>query len=61
LAGTVTESQVAATVAALVGEDYNAEVPKAGHPIADVLGSKTLVADDLKSTKAAQGITTGLR
>jgi hypothetical protein len=34
----VTESQIAATVAALLGEDYRAAVPKAGAPIADVLG-----------------------
>ncbi len=33
----VTQSQVAATLAALLGEDYNAVVPKAGKPIADVL------------------------
>ncbi len=33
----VTQSQVAATVAALVGEDYCAAVPEAGKPIADVL------------------------
>jgi hypothetical protein len=35
----VTQSQVAATLAALVGEDYVAAVPEAGKPIADVLGS----------------------
>jgi hypothetical protein len=34
----VTESQVAATVAALLGEDYHDAVPKSGAPIADVLG-----------------------
>ncbi|HUV69073.1 MAG TPA: hypothetical protein VMW15_05380 [Terracidiphilus sp.] len=34
----VTESQVAATVAALQGEDYRAAVPKAGMAIGDVLG-----------------------
>lgn len=34
----VTQSQVAATIAALLGEDYAAAVPKAGKPIADVLG-----------------------
>ena len=34
----VTESQIAATVAALLGEDYRAAVPKAGAPIADVRG-----------------------
>lgn len=38
-AGTmVTESQVAATLAALLGENYRAAVPNAGAPIADVLG-----------------------
>jgi len=34
----VTESQIAATVAALLGEDYHAAVPQSGAPIADVLG-----------------------
>lgn len=34
----VTEKQVAATLAALLGEDYHAAVPKSGRPIADVLG-----------------------
>jgi len=34
----VTQSQVAATVAALLGEDYCASVPQAAKPIADVLG-----------------------
>ena len=34
----VTQSQIAATAAALLGEDYIAEVPKAGKPIAAVLG-----------------------
>ena len=33
----VTESEVAATLAALLGEDYHAAVPKSGAPIADVL------------------------
>ena len=33
----VTQSQIAATVAALLGEDYNAAEPRAGKPIADVL------------------------
>ena len=33
----VTQNQIAATVAALVGEDYLAAVPKAGRPIAAVL------------------------
>lgn len=37
-AGAVTESQVAATVAALLGEYYHAAVPKSGAPIVDVLG-----------------------
>lgn len=33
----VTESQIAATLAGLLGENYNAAVDKAGKPIADVL------------------------
>jgi hypothetical protein len=33
----VTQSQIAATLAALLGEDYVADVPKAGKPIAEVL------------------------
>jgi hypothetical protein len=33
----VTQSQIAATVAALLGEDYAASVPQAGKPIRDVL------------------------
>ncbi len=33
----VTQSQVAATLAALLGEDYNAENPAAARPIAEVL------------------------
>jgi hypothetical protein len=36
----VTESQIAATLAVLLGEDYRAAVPKAGAPIADVLGKQ---------------------
>lgn len=34
----VTQNQIAATLAALLGEDYNAAVPKAGAVIGDVLG-----------------------
>jgi len=33
----VTQSQIAATLAALLGEDYKAAQPKAGAPLADVL------------------------
>jgi hypothetical protein len=33
----VTESQIAATIAALLGEDYHAAVPASGTPVADVL------------------------
>ena len=33
----VTQSQIAATIAALLGEDYNAAVPKAAKPLLDVL------------------------
>jgi hypothetical protein len=36
-ADSVTESQIAATVAALLGEDYHGATPKSGAPIADVL------------------------
>lgn len=36
----VTQSQVAATLAGLLGEDYCASVPEAGKPIADILGQK---------------------
>jgi len=32
----ITQSQIAATLAALLGEDYRSEVPKAGEPIAHV-------------------------
>lgn len=35
--GPVTQSQVAATVAALLGQDYRAEFPKAAPPLADVI------------------------
>jgi len=35
----VTQSQIAATVAALLGEDYRRDVPAAAAPIADVLGT----------------------
>jgi hypothetical protein len=37
----VTQSQVAATLAALLGEDYAAAAPEAGKPIKDVLGAQT--------------------
>jgi hypothetical protein len=33
----VTQSQVAATLAAFLGEDYTKQVPQAGKPVADVL------------------------
>jgi hypothetical protein len=33
----VTQSQLAATLAALLGEDYHAAVPHSGAPIKDVL------------------------
>jgi hypothetical protein len=36
----VTQSQIAATVAAFVGKDYHAAVPRAALPIGDVLASK---------------------
>ena len=39
-AGIVTQSQVAATVAALLGEDYNAAVPQAGQPLPGAIRSE---------------------
>jgi hypothetical protein len=36
----VTQSQIAATLAAFLGENYVADVPKAGKPIADVLAHR---------------------
>ncbi|MBL8851503.1 MAG: alkaline phosphatase family protein [Planctomycetaceae bacterium] len=39
-AGTVTQSQVAATVAALLGEDYNAAVPQAAQPLPGAIRSE---------------------
>lgn len=50
LSAPVTESQVAATMAALLGEDYDASVPKAGTPILDVLASESVVADNAKAS-----------
>jgi hypothetical protein len=40
MATTVTESQIASTIAALLGEDYNADVARADKPITDVLVSR---------------------
>jgi hypothetical protein len=37
MAASVTDSQIASTIAAALGEDYNAEMTKAGTPIEDVL------------------------
>ena len=34
----VTQSQIAATLAALLGKDWNAQNPAAGAPIRDALG-----------------------
>lgn len=36
----VLQNQIAATLAALLGEDYSGAVSKAGHPIAEVLGKR---------------------
>jgi hypothetical protein len=33
-----TQSQIAATIAAFIGQDYHAAFPKTGQPILDVLG-----------------------
>lgn len=48
LVAPVSENQVAATMAALLGEDYEASVPKAGVPIMDVLTGESVVADNAK-------------
>ena len=40
----VTQAQIAATVAALLGKDFRAAAPKAAPPIADVLGPARAVA-----------------
>ena len=48
LSATVTESQVAATVAALLGEDYEVSVPRAAMPIPDVLTGESVVAENSK-------------
>lgn len=37
----LTQSQIAATIAALLGEDYRAAFPKVGVPMADILGRAT--------------------
>lgn len=37
---TVTQSQIAGTIAALLGEDYGAAAPKAAKPLVDVLGTR---------------------
>jgi hypothetical protein len=44
-AGVVTQSQVAATVAALLGADYNAAVPEAGMPLPGAISAKAQVSD----------------
>jgi hypothetical protein len=36
----VTESQLAATIAALLGQDYHGAVPRSGAPIAEVIGAQ---------------------
>jgi hypothetical protein len=41
----VAQSQIAATLAAFLGEDYNAEIPKAGTPIADARRSAGSAGD----------------
>jgi hypothetical protein len=48
LSAPVTESQVAATMAALLGEDYDASVPRAGTPILDVLTSERVLAENAR-------------
>jgi hypothetical protein len=52
---TVTENQVAATVAALMGEDYNASFPKAGKPIVEVLGDRAQIVTVASSPAPKDG------
>jgi len=37
----VTESQLAATIAALLGQDYHSAVPRSGAPIVEIIGAQT--------------------
>ncbi len=41
----VTQSQIAATIAALLGQDYHQAVPKSGAPIEDILSGKGKTAE----------------
>jgi hypothetical protein len=50
----VTESQVASTIAALLGEDYSAEVAGVGKPIADVFMNRTANSDSIPGQTATQ-------
>jgi hypothetical protein len=58
---TVTEGQIAATVAALLGEDYKSDFTKVGDPIPDVLSASAKPAAALKPPAAPStpAITTG--
>ena len=49
LTAPVTESQIPATLAALLGEDFDASIPKAGTPIMEVLASETVLANNQKT------------
>jgi len=60
MAAQVTESQVAATVAALMGEDYNAEVAKAGEPIQDVLGGPAQLAKNQPNLQPSAAVRTAI-
>jgi len=42
---TVTQAQIASTVAALLGKDYRHDVPRAAAPIGDVIGDVIGAAD----------------
>jgi hypothetical protein len=58
MVASVTDSQIAATIAAAVSEDYNAEIAKAGTPIEDVLQEPTQVARARRLDAQQQGSST---
>ena len=56
LSAPVTESQIAATMAALLGEDYEAWAPKAGRAIQDVVRGESVVAENGNAPTSAQDL-----
>jgi hypothetical protein len=56
MTATVTESQIAATVAALLGEDYKSDFAKAGKPIADVLSGAFATAPGAPTSESRESV-----